>query len=444
MMLQHQFWLKQFAWVQHRAAARGAGSNLLLYIGLMLMGIMLSSLIIDIPAYFAAQNQLQTTVNAAALAGAHKLGEGNEVANQSAYAMAGLNPVMGQAIGSEQLDITINGMESYSVLGSVRVPTLMARFTCGLTGSYSAPTEGNAEAGQDTCISMQVMAKAKAIPAARDVMLVFDLSKSMNSLGNGQPFGYVKQAGLDYITQVTQQFANTADRIGVASFDYSGRLNLALKSSAESNRFQTVRNTISGLAMYSGSQGWNTNYHAGVKAALDELQARGRKNATKMIIFLTDGYPNLPDTSAYRYTTCINYLNSGDTAMNNYRNELRRGRTSSANNYLNQANNYYAQSKTCAIGYTNHFVNLTTQEINRAKTQEVTIHTIQIGGPPQNDASLAVIREMLQNPTWDSQLLATMATTTEGQQYSANTWDGVAMSNIYKTIAKDVRMRLAQ
>lgn len=412
----------------NRRAARGFAAGAVLSLGVTLFGVMVSVLAIDGPTYFATQNQLQTATDAAALAGAQALPVGGTEAEAAALELGMANPVAGQFLSATNLTFDYD-VDTFEVAAELKVPTLIARWLCGSGGSAEleeAPEgEQGVEAGATNCNWMTVKAHSKALPVARDTILVVDTSSSMNDLGNNQPFADVKTAARAYVDEIVSMDTRSADRIGVVSFDATGAEEIQLTGQSNSPGFASVKSAITNMSLYSGS-GWNTNFHAGLKAALDEMQSRGRANASKTVIFMTDGFPNLPGGST-NINTCVNHYNNG-----NYYYRYR---------YYSYANYYWNLAKTCATNYTNHMTNQTRAQVDRAKAMGVTVHVIQIGG--DDSSSLDTLRTLLQDYDWDPELQEYIADTTDGEMFAAANYDSEAILDIYKQVALDVRMRLA-
>jgi hypothetical protein len=400
-------------------------------------------------------------VNAAARAGASQLPEGESVSEEASIQYAQDNPVMGQVIDPSELNFVYDG-STFQVSATTQVPTVMAKLLCGMSaslgggGGFDYEGEGGSESGVGgdgsgvdsasgaSCDMMTVGAEAKAVPAARDVILVIDTSGSMNK-GNGQPFGDVKEAAHAYIDKVIELDSESVDRIGIVTFDFNGRVNIGLTSTYDSNGFQTVHDAIDNLDLYSGSEWWNTNYYAGLKNALNEMENRGRKNASKTIVFLTDGYPNVPDGPNWNYKTCINEYNRGQQFRSWANYYYAHGHFSYGNYYYNLSEQKYDYAYACTSGYTDHMIQVTEGQTQRALDNEVTIHTIQIGPPPEQSNSLVSIRRMLDDQYWHPELLDYMALTTDGEQYASINNDSPGrIEEIYQAIAQDVHMRLAQ
>jgi hypothetical protein len=453
-----QYWCKRNGacsfWVK---AAQGNVS--ILALGLLVASTAMGFLAVDLPLYFTAQNQLQTAVNAAALAGAGDLPYGTAQAQQAAYNLAAQNPVLGIALKSSDLTVTTTGSSNLSlkVIGKVNVPTVLGKFLCAfsstaLTQQQSGGTTGGVppvQGSQQYCLTMPVAASAKAVPAARDTMLVIDNSSSMNSLGNNRPMKDVLSAAQDYVSKVALLNNESVDRVGLVKFAYDATLVKGLTSSKQDPSFTSLKNAIKGITIYS-AQGWNTNYEAPLKMALNELETNGRKNATKLIVFMTDGLPNLPAPPTYYtysnyqpYNKCVDMVNSSLQIPPCWRDSkgkkvcpvLPDSRITTAMIPTNAYN--------CATDYTNYLTSSVQSQVQRAKTLDVTIHTLQIWDGQENDNATSVLRRMIKNERWSPDLLNYMANNTKGQQYTRYNYDAVAIASVYQTIAGDIRMKLA-
>lgn len=442
---------------RHRAAP---AQGMMTMFGALIAALTLGVFAIDIPLYYTYQNQLQTAVNAAALAGAAYIPDGRSLAEEAVYEYAALNPVADLTLSQDNVSVTEIDPVAYtiSVHGEANVPTLMARFVCALTASAEANTPqsgGTSPPPADTthCEFMQVIADAKAVPAARDTMLVIDNSSSMGDMGNNRPLSYVKQAAIDYVTQI-QTFNNkNVDRIGLVKFAYDGTLVKTLKSGKDDPSFSSLRSSINNITLYN-AQGWNTNYESGLKLALNELQNNGRPNANKVILFFTDGMPNLPApasfyaTSLYQpYNRCTNMVYTSTK----YKTELctydakRKQYTNCPT--LPSSRITYAHIPTnahqCGLDYTNHMVNTTTALVNQARDRGITINTINIADPADTDNATAILARLRRNDAWESGLIEMMAPTTNGKAYTSSKYDATAISNNFKEVAKDIRMKLS-
>jgi Flp pilus assembly protein TadG len=430
------------------------GMNSILALGGIILGLGTSVLAIDLPYYFAAQNQLQTATDAAALAGAMALPDGEQQAEDAALEVATKNPIAGKALQASDLKYTSNG-STFEVTTSAHVPTVMAKVLCSITGGAAGRGQdgvirdsNGASVDTDGCSYMTVYAHSKAIPAARDTILVIDTSSSMDDLGYNRPFKDVKSAAKYYIDMVANLQSESTDRIGLVSFDQTGKLQQTLVSQHDSPSFSVVKTKVDGLKLFSGT-GWNTNYEAGLRIALDEMQSHGRKNAEKIVIFLTDGMPNLPAPSNYYsysqyqpYTKCTDMVDNSAAvkAKCTYKNGQKICPVLPSSQITDSMISSAAVS--CGQTYVSTMQGLTNTQTDRAKSMDVTIHTVSIHDSVGTQSSEAILRRLLKDPYWEPNQLDYMATTTKGEQYEAENYDAAKMQDIYKTIAEDIHIRL--
>lgn len=97
----------------------------------------------------------------------------------------------------------------------------------------------------------------------------------------------------------------------------------------------------------------------------------------------------------------------------------------------------------CGLQYTNYLTASVTAQVERAKQLGVTIHTIRLGSLQEYDNAQAVLRQLIKNPTWDPKLLEVMTETTNGQMYQSTNYNQTEITNSYKEIAEDIKVRLA-
>lgn len=419
----------------HRLFDRARGQSTLFTVGIVMFAMMSGVLFADVPTYFYTYRQLQTVTDAAALAGASKLPLGDQQAKDEALEVAQLNPLKGGKIKATDLTFTVD-KQSMTVKATTKVPTLFGQMVCG-----------------GSCMSFNVTATSKALPAARDTVLVLDNSSSMTSLGNNRPLKDVRNAANLYVDEVSAYDSLSVDRIGVVKFNYDGTELIELTSKTSGGGFAAVKNKITNLAVYN-AQGWNTNYYSGLKLALDELEQNGRPNANKQIIFFTDGKPNLPAPASYYsysywqpYNKCVDMVNNSAGVKALCTNKLQNGKwvkvcPTMPNPQITPnliPNNAYQ----CGLDYTNHMTNVFKQQVDRAKTMGVTITTIVINDDNGPDNAESIIAQLIKQPNWEPDHIQYAATTTGGQQYYAKNYDSAAISDIYEQIADDVHIKLA-
>lgn len=439
------------------------GSTTIMSIGAVLMGLSASVFAIDMPAYFNARNELQTSVDAAALAGAAELPDGEAYAEDAAYDLASANPVAGIQLDESNLSYQ-SSQSKFTVTGQVEVPTIIGKFVCALSGKLSGREQGGeaqndgtssgsdsstANGGSGNCSTMKVVAYSSAAPAARDTILVIDTSSSMSSLGNNRPLTDVQKAAVNYINTIARLQNDSVDRIGLVKFDETAVLQNTLTSQQDSPGYGNVLSKVNSLRLYSGPS-WNTNYKAGLQAALDELQSHGRPNADKRIIFMTDGMPNQPApsnyysySSTYPYNKCIDMVNnsSGVKALCTKKN----GRTVCPvlPNPQITPNLIPSAATQCAKTYVDNIKTLTNEQTDRAKAMNVTIDTIIIHDPNYQDNATNIMRIMLKDPSWNPVDIAYyMNDTTGGQSFYALAYNANDINSIYANIAQDIHIKL--
>lgn len=432
------------------------GHQAVLALGAVLSGLVAAPMAIDVPMYYNVQQQLQTAIDAATLAGASKLPEGQTQARTEALRVLAMNPVQGKALTASDVNMTFSG-SAMQITSQVNMPTLTSKITCSLLLTLPNEHEENEDDPNHTvnqvqvnnCSSLSVGAKSRAVPAARDTVLVIDTSSSMSDMGGGRPFSDVRSAAKAYIDEINSLNSESVDRIGLVNFDRTAALKQQLTSKIDSPNFSVVKTRIDGLSLYSGS-GWNTNYEAGLKIALDELQTRGRQNSNKTVIFLTDGQPNLPAPAAYTSYNLYNPFNKCTDIVNNSTAVKamcvrRNGQTTCP--VLPSSQITDAMISQTAVDCGNTYMNFLNGQVNaqtaRAKQMDVTIYTITIDDLNSPGNSDQLIRRILKQPTWTSSLLQTMASETKGQYYTASKYNAAEIKTVYQNVAKEIRVRLA-
>jgi Flp pilus assembly protein TadG len=430
-----------------RRAHKGMGENTLMAVGVLFLGLMLSTLGIDVGMYFNAQNQLQTVVNHSALAGASKLPLGESHAETRARTIADNNEVLGDVLTGSDLDIETTPL-SVKVTGHAKYSPIIMKAFCN--NSFFNP--GEEQEGQG-CSVMDVLASAKAVPAARDTMLVIDASGSMDSLGNNRPMRDVQQAANLFIDKVSAQATQASDRIGLVRFNRGGILEIGLTSRQQSPDYAAVKSKVNGITPFTGG-GINTNYYAGLKYALDELETNGRPNAQKRIIFMTDGKPNLPGppshtsyNSSLPYTKCSDPVNSSvannpSSPMCTYDSKKRRWTCPTLPSSKIPDSRINQTAVNCGNEYTSYMESMTKGQVDRAENLKVVIDTIEISDGASIDGTIHILRRLIKQPDWEPTQLAYMTEVTQGQVYEALNYDATRISAIYEEAAKQIRVKL--
>jgi hypothetical protein len=296
---------------------------------------------------------------------------------------------------------------------------------------------------------MTVYAHSKAVPAARDTVLVIDTSNSMDDLGNNRPFKDVKSAAKNYVDQIAGMQSEAVDRLALVDFNQTGKLDQGLISQKQSPGFSTIKTKVDGLKLFSGT-GWNTNYEAGLKIALNELQTNGRKNADKIVIFMTDGMPNLPAPSNYYsysnsepYRKCTDPVNNSSAVKAKCYKSGGQTICPTLPSSMITDNMIPSSAVTCGTTYVNYMQSSTNTQTDRAYSMNVTIHTIAIHDSDESDGAQAVLRRLIKDPYWEPNQLEYMATITKGQQYDAPNYDANKINQIYQEVAQDIHIKLS-
>ncbi len=431
----------------------GIGANQLLFVGVMGIGMSTAPFAVDLPTFFVAQNQLQTTMDAAALAGASQLPFGQAAAESMARQYVAANPVMGQTIDPTTLRFReINNQ--FSVSNTLRVQTVTSQFLCQFQRGFKIPDPNNPPPQQvgDDCSYMQVAATSTAVPAARDTMIVMDISTSMTDLGNGRPLRDVKQAAIHYINNIRDYNSESVDRIGFVTFGADASLVSPLKSMHDDPGFTQLISRVNSTGIYN-AQGWNTNYQDALVKANNELEANARPNAEKIILFMTDGLPNLPAPPSYYlvsryqpYVKCFNIVNQNPALSQLCYTSGGKRICPKFTDVRVTAPYISAAGQQCGLDYTNYMASSTQAQVNRAESKGVTIHTISIADPNEaySDNAWSILKRLRKEPNWNPDLLNYMATNTGGEQYWSANYNAQGIQDIYDTISKEVRMRLAE
>jgi hypothetical protein len=438
---------------------KNKGSAMIWAIGITLASFVVTPIAIDLPMFYNVQQQLQTAVDSAALAGAAKLPEGSTQATSAALDIISKNWVAGRHLNTSEVTLSSTG-SAFNVTGRISIPTLTRKLMCSLNiGSGSVENTattnpggviGGSSSAAASCADIVVGAKSKAIPAARDTMLVIDTSSSMDDLGNGRPFKDVKSAAKLYLSLLSGMSSESVDKVGLVSFNQTGKLESGLISQFDSPLYATLASKVDGLKLFTGT-GWNTNYESGLKLALNELESKGRKNSSKIVIFMTDGLPNLPAPAThYAYSQFEPYRKCTDPVNNSTAVKALCTRNSSNQLVCPTLPNAKITDAmisstvvTCGMEYTNFMESSSDVQAQRAKALDVTIHTIRIYNN-QADNAIDILKRVTKRPTWFPNILENFTGTTKGSAYLAPNYDAVAINNIYKKIAEDIRVRLSQ
>ena len=254
---------------------RGAALVLVALSMVMLVGALL--LAVDVGAAYAVRRQLQNAADAGALAGAAVLARGGTDAQVWAEVdqYVGLNDATGftawytpggELVGAGSVPGDATGVR---VTATGPLPSFFRKPFLRMMGEISADQDIDAES----------VAGSRFLPL--DIMVVIDVSGSMEDsrYPHMNPMTDAKNAAKAFV-----DLNNPAvTRIGLVSYSDQFTLVRGLTSN-----FSAVKTSINGLR----ADGC-TNSEGGVYAARRELVQNGREDATPIIVFLTDGWPNV-------------------------------------------------------------------------------------------------------------------------------------------------------
>jgi Mg-chelatase subunit ChlD len=123
-----------------------------------------------------------------------------------------------------------------------------------------------------------VTANVYALPARLDVLFVLDNSGTMKS---NDPEFMTRRS----VLKLTRAFSQDS-RVGVVVFDSKADFAMPLTSLANPDFENAVKNSLRRLS-YTGKY---TNYPIAIERAVYDLKLHGRKDAEKVVIFMTDGF----------------------------------------------------------------------------------------------------------------------------------------------------------
>jgi Putative Flp pilus-assembly TadE/G-like/von Willebrand factor type A domain len=308
---------------------REDGQSLVIVVLFLVVLLGFCALTIDVGHAYLAQRRLQSSVDAAALAGADLLP--NTAAAQAGAAQYG-NGDLNQPPGVDDVQMTV----STKCLTSVPGCTTANAVTVKETGSVKTVFGGILGIG-----SLNVNATATACSPCGtkplDIMLVLDRTGSMCQAPDGTPNCADLAAAQNAMLQFLRLMDPSLDHVGLAVLPPAPSATAscpsigAMKYLTPTDPYVIVPlsndyavggslNPSSQLVSKIGCvQGTGTTAYANaLEMAQAELVKDGRPNVQKIIVFMSDGAANTgptsyPDTSPYRTTPCHQGVNSAAT-----------------------------------------------------------------------------------------------------------------------------------
>lgn len=256
---------------------------------LILTGITLIVLIgavglaVDTGRAYGVKARLNAAVDAASIAAARALAQGNDDASRIANAQAA-------AVRFFNLNYPADFMGSTpSAPTTSAVKEESGRWRVRVSATSDMPTTFIRVLGQT---QVEVAAMGEAIRRDLDAMLVMDVS---GSIGSDLPA--LKQAAINGFISKFNSGAG-GDRVGLASFSSGAVLDVPIdKTATRGFNKTTVVNAINALPM-----GGATASAEGMRVALGELNAvpTAYRSSLRVILFFSDGAPNLINGQFYR------------------------------------------------------------------------------------------------------------------------------------------------
>lgn len=262
---------------QVRKPRRGA---LIVLLAVMLVFVIaFVALAVDLGFVCAVRGDLQSAADAAALAGAGTIldGETEAVTAAQRFAQYNLNNQGVRVGATNKVEVQVGHWDPKSrqfvaggtPLDAVEVLTKSdnsSLFFGRVGGASSFPSE----------------ARAVAAYSPRDIMLVLDVSGSMTETRNGTSKINELRDAVEYFINYIQE-ANGNDRIGFAYYSTRARLGTGLSLDLSTVQTAIVSKLTPG--------GW-TNIADGMKIALNELKTNRRSQAAPLMVVMTDGAAN--------------------------------------------------------------------------------------------------------------------------------------------------------
>ncbi|MEX1023063.1 MAG: VWA domain-containing protein, partial [Dehalococcoidia bacterium] len=293
-----------------RAHEDERGQALPLLIGAMMLFVVFGVLVMDFGIMLAERREAQRAVDLAALAAAQEL-PGRAGDPDTALKLANAEDMAGDYLVANGFDGT--GGASTGVSTSydgdpAKIEVTAGRSVPWLFGGFFGLVAQE--------VSARAVASANAQP--RDVILVLDRSGSMcqdthggpllTCPGSGpwEPFDTMRDASLDFGTVlVPLAQGETLDRLSLVTYSTTADIELQLTNNYDAGSpYETAVGQMH-------PEGY-TNVGYGLTRARQELAARGRPDASHVIVLLSDGYANRyrsgGSASNPTFTTCGNFV----------------------------------------------------------------------------------------------------------------------------------------
>ncbi|MBC7852441.1 MAG: VWA domain-containing protein [Pirellulaceae bacterium] len=261
-----------------RHPGRRRGAVILLFAAFLTVCVAVLALAIDLGMVASVQTDLQRSADAAALAGARDLIHGVENAVASAEEYAQLNHAGTHRLSDSEVQVEVGHWNKTSLVFQRDVTPLDAIKV--IAQRQNAPFFFGKALGRDN-YSTQADAIATAQP--RDIMLVLDISGSME---NEDKINQLKRSVNLFCSELQRQ--QGGDRVGVAV--YSTTASLLSPLSSDISQVNSLVQSI--------QEDGSTNISAGMTTGRVEIEDNGRGGAGRLMVVLTDGLVNQPESAA--------------------------------------------------------------------------------------------------------------------------------------------------
>ena len=238
---------------------------------LLIVMVAMIAFAVDLGFITVARTELQSAADAAALAGAADLPKGEAAAKTMATDYVGRNISVANSPSITQTAGQWDFKEGKFSAGKTPLDALQLKLDTKNQSLFFGKVLGTN--------SFNAGATATAVVRPRDIVLVLDYSGSMNS---GSKIQQLKSSvGLFF--DVLDELGNQ-DKASFVRYSTNGT-----KEESLTTDFPKVKGKVNKYV----AEGF-TNIYEGMKLGREEFKSHGRKDATKMMVLMTDGLANRP------------------------------------------------------------------------------------------------------------------------------------------------------
>ncbi len=256
------------------------GASFVIGAVLMSAAVLMAAFAIDTSYIMTARNQLQSAVDASALAAASGLTISKNEARNRGVSISAHNTIINEPLNLENPEISFPNYKSVRITAERDVPLYFAKLI--------------------SLDSVSISASATAQCGNRDIMLIFDRSGSMDDDTVDpeipQPITDTKLAANYFVDLVS---ANTfvVDRIGLVSYSSNARLERVLDRQFDAMKVKIASYEADGY----------TNIGDAIKKARNHLNTTSPSRTKKTMVLLSDGQANRPGSGMPTNPRAINY-----------------------------------------------------------------------------------------------------------------------------------------